>query len=258
MRIIKAILVLIIVSCLLFSGCKNAQSAGTGELTVSAAASLKEPIEKIAELYEKETNVKININLGSSGSLQKQIEEGAPVDLLISAQKSQVDALINKGLIEKGTCKELLTNSLVLIVSNNYDKIINSMDALKNKDIKLALGEAETVPAGLYAKEFLQNIKLWESLKDRIIYTMDVKAVLNYVESGDAEAGIVYRSDAVNLKSSYIAYMIPTNTHQPIIYPAVVMEKSNNKASAKDFIEFLGKSQSREVFQKYNFGVKDN
>lgn len=258
MKLTKIFFTIILLSTLTAAGCKSVQAVNAAEITISAAASLRDPLSEIIAQYEKETNIKVNINLGSSGSLQKQIEEGAPVDIFISAGKTQVDALTAKGLIDKYTYKNLLTNSLVLIVSNSYDKNIISIEELKNKNIKLALGEASTVPVGQYSKEFLENIKLWENFKDKIVFSKDVKAVLNYVEKGEAEAGIVYISDTVNLKNSYVAYKIPQNTHEPIVYPAVIIGQSKNKAFAKAFMEFMGKPQAKEIFKKYNFDVKDN
>jgi molybdate transport system substrate-binding protein len=258
MKTSKAILALLVISSIFCSGCNRVQQGNTKELTISAAASLKEPLEEMVKQYEKDTNIKLNINFEGSGTLQKQIEQGAPVDLMISAGKSQVDALVDKGLADRSNYKELLTNTLVLIVSNNYDKNIKSINDLKDKDIRLALGETATVPVGQYSKEFLQNIKLWESFENKVAYAKDVKAVLNYVEKGEAEAGIVYYSDAVSLKNSYIAYKIPEVTHEPIVYPMVVIEQSKNKTAALDFASFLGKSEAKEIFKKYNFGVKDN
>jgi molybdate transport system substrate-binding protein len=257
-RIAKAVLGLIMIIFIFCSGCNRVRQDSTKELTLSAAASLREPLEEIVKQYENNTGIKVNMNFGGSGSLQKQIEQGAPVDIIISAGKSQIDALIDKGIANKSSYKELLNNTLVLIVSNNYDKNIKSIESLKDKDIRLAIGEVATVPVGQYSKEFLQNVKLWEGLRNNIVYAKDVKAVLNYVEKGEAEAGIVYYSDAVNLKNSYIAYRIPEDTHSPILYPMVVIEQSKNKTDAMDFIKFIGRSQTKEVFKKYNFGVKEN
>lgn len=258
MKTAKVIIALLVISSIFCSGCNRLQQANAKELTISAAASLKEPLEEIVKQYEKATDIKVNINFGGSGTLQKQIEQGAPVDLMISAGKGQIDAIMNKGIADKSTYSEVLSNTLVLIVSNSYDKNINSIEMLKDKDIMLALGETAVVPVGQYSKEFLQNIKLWESFENKIVYAKDVKAVLNYVENGEAEAGIVYYSDAVNLKNSYIAYKIPEDTHSPIVYPMVVIEKSKNKTAAQDFIKFISKSQAKEIFKKYNFGIKEN
>jgi molybdate transport system substrate-binding protein len=260
---IKRIISVVMVISTLFSvGCSKQASAtkelSAKEFTISAAASLKEPLEEIIQQYEGQADIRINVNFGGSGTLQKQIEEGAPVDLFISAGKSQINALIDKSLVDKSTYKELLTNSLVLIVSNNYDKNINTLEALQRKDIKLALGETQTVPVGQYSKEALVNTKQWEKFKDKIVYAKDVKAVLNYVENGEAEAGIVYYSDAIDLKNSYIAYEIPEDTHESIVYPMVLITESENKASVIEFIEFMSTSQAKEIFLKYNFSVKEN
>jgi molybdate transport system substrate-binding protein len=258
MKKTKVLLGLLTIISLFSAGCKNRQTIEANELTVSAAASLKEPLEEVIKRYEKEASIKVNLNSDASGSLQKQIEQGAPVDLFISAGKGQVDALLEKGLADKSTYSEVLKNSLVLIVSNDYEKTISSMEALKEKDIKLVLGETATVPVGQYSKQFLEKTNLWTSFQNKIIYAKDVKSVLNYVENGEAEAGIVYSSDAVNLKSSYIAYRIPEDTHSPVVYPMAVMENSKNKTSARDFLNFLQKEDVEAIFKKYNFDVKDN
>jgi molybdate transport system substrate-binding protein len=256
----KSIIILLATFMLLniLSGCTTYKQGDKMEqLTVSAAASLKESLDEIIKIFEKSNKIKININYGSSGALQKQIEEGAPVDIFISAGKKQVDVLLEKAIASKDSYKELLYNSLVLIVSNNYDKGIKSMDALKDKDIKLALGEVGTVPVGQYAKDYLDNTGLWESLESKVVFAKDVKAVLSYVEAGDAEAGIVYYSDAANLKNSYIAYMIPTEFHKPIVYPMVTIAQSQNANLSKQFIEFLDKQECKDIFRKYNFVVRN-
>ncbi|MEG0773427.1 molybdate ABC transporter substrate-binding protein [Clostridium sp.] len=258
----RMISVVMVISTLFSVGCSKQASAtkelSAKEFTISAAASLKEPLEEIIQQYKGQADVRINVNFGGSGTLQKQIEEGAPVDLFISAGKNQVSTLIDKGLGDKSTYKELLTNSLVLIVSNNYDKNIKSLEDLENKDVKLALGEINTVPVGQYSKEALENTKLWEKFKSKIVYARDVKSVLNYVENGEAEAGIVYYSDAVNLKNSYIAIKIPEDIHESIVYPMVLIAESENKASVIKFMEFMSTSQAKEIFLKYNFSVKEN
>lgn len=258
----RIISVVMVISSLFSVGCSK-QASATRELngkefTISAAASLKDPLEEIIQQYKGQAGVNINVNFGGSGTLQKQIEEGAPVDLFISAGKNQVSTLIDKGLGDKSTYKELLTNSLVLIVSNNYDKNIKSLEDLENKDVKLALGEIQTVPVGQYSKEALENAKHWEELKNKIVYARDVKSVVNYVENGEAEAGIVYYSDAVNLKNSYIAVKIPEDTHESIVYPMVLIAESENKASVIKFMEFMNTSEAKEIFLKYNFSVKEN
>ncbi|MFZ5353085.1 MAG: molybdate ABC transporter substrate-binding protein [Bacillota bacterium] len=253
----KALLVAFI-TIMLLTACsqQGAAEKPAGEITVSAAASLKEPLDEIVKMYMEEANVKAVVNYGSSGTLQKQIEEGAPVDLFISAGRRQVDALMDKGIADKESYKELLANSLVLVVSYSYDKDIKDIMDLKDRDIKLAIGETGTVPAGQYAKDFLDNTALWNVFDKKLVFAKDVKAVLSYVEAGDAHAGLVYCSDAVKLKNSYVAYEIPADKHNPIIYPMVIIKASKNAASAEAFTKYLGEQKCREIFEKYKFKVK--
>ncbi|MFD3158329.1 molybdate ABC transporter substrate-binding protein [Haloimpatiens sp. FM7330] len=248
--------IFIIVALFGLIGCSSNKE--TKEITISAAASLKEPIEEIKNVFEKEKNIKLNINIGSSGALQKQIEQGAPVDVFISASKKQMNALKEKDLIDKNSEKDMFTNSLVLIVSNSYKKDIKSIDKLKGKDIKIAIGETSTVPAGQYAKEALQNLKYWNEFNNKFVYAKNVKAVLNYVEKGEAEAGIVYYTDAVNLKNSYVAYKVPQSSHKEIIYPSAILSQSKNKELSNEFIKYLNNKKCRDILKKYNFEVKEN
>lgn len=226
------------------------------EITISAAASLQEPIKEIAKKFEDKKNVKINFNFGASGTLQKQIEQGASVDIFISAGKSQMDALENNNLIDKTSRKDIVKNSLVLIISNSFDKNISSMEQLKGKNIKLALGEVKTVPAGQYAEQYLKAAQLLDEFNNKITYAKDVKSVLTYVENGEAQAGFVYHSDAINLRNSYIAYKVPENTHSPINYPGAIIASSKEIALSKEFMEVMGNNDSKEIFAKYNFQVK--
>ncbi len=256
MKKFTAALLLIILILTALSACTNNQQK-QDPLIISAAASLRDPLEEIIKAYTVQESVEINVNYGSSGTLQKQIEEGAPVDVFISAGNKQVEALLEKRIADKSSYKELLTNSLVLIVSNSYDKGIKSIEDLTDKDIRLAIGETSTVPAGQYSKEFLDNAQLWNSFEDKLVFAKDVKAVLSYVEAGDAQAGIVYYSDAVNLKNSYIAYSIPIELHKPIVYPAAAIAQSRKLDTAKHFIDFLGNQECKAIFEKYNFKAKD-
>ena len=255
MKKLNIILLILIAFPILFSGCNTDSIATPTELYVSAAASLKAPLDEIIQSLKAEKGIIVNVNYGSSGTLQKQIEEGAPVDVFISAGKRQVDSLIEKGLGDKGSYKELLGNSLVLIVSNSYDKNIRGLEDLKDKNIKLALGEVGTVPVGQYSKEYMENVNLWTTFEGKIVYAKDVKSVLSYVEAGDAQAGIVYHSDTFGLKNSYIAERISTELHKPIVYPLVKISASKNDAS-DIFIDYLTSDKARAIFEKYNFEVK--
>lgn len=226
------------------------------ELNISAAASLTEALNEIKPMYESETGNKLTFNFGASGALQKQIEEGAPSDVFISAGKKQVDALKTAGLLQDDSIKDLLGNKLVLIVSKDYKDKITKIEDLANTDGKIAIGEVETVPVGQYSKESLENLNIWSTIQDKLVFAKDVKSVLAYVESGEAAAGIVYKSDAYGIKDAAVAQEIDSATHKEIVYPEAIIKASKNAEAAKEFMEFLSQDSSKAIFEKYGFIVK--
>lgn len=166
-------------------------------LTVSAAASLKNAMEQVQPLYnQQKSNVKLTYNFGSSGALQRQIEQGAGADVFVSAATKQMDALEKKGLLLEGTRKNLLRNQLVLIVPQNSTGVTDFKDLTKPTVKKIALGEPKSVPAGEYAQQVLTNLKIFDQVKSKAVYAKDVRQALNYVETGNTDAAIVYLSDA--------------------------------------------------------------
>ncbi|SFA86890.1 molybdate ABC transporter substrate-binding protein [Clostridium frigidicarnis] len=252
----KKLMILLGVSILIFSlaACeKNYVNEEKKSITISAAASLKEGLEEIKPEFEKKYNVNIAFNFGGSGTLQKQIEEGAPVDVFISAGKKQMDELEDKKLIEENSRKDLLENELVLVASNNYkDKIKNINDVVIN-DVNMSIGTVESVPAGQYAKEALTKLNLWDKISNKLVYAKDVKQVANYVDRGEVAAGIIYKSDAMVLKNSVIAQTFDEETHSLIVYPCGVIKNSNNKDYAEEFLEYLSSDECKSIFVKYGF-----
>lgn len=224
------------------------------ELIISAAASLKDALEDIKPIYNKEkSNIKITYNFGSSGSLQQQIEQGAPVDIFISAAKKQMDALQNKGLLLNDTRKNLLKNQMVLIVPKNNTTIKTFQDLATDKSKKLAIGEPKSVPAGQYAQEVLISLGLLNKVKDKVIYAKDVRQVLSYVATGNVDAGFVYLTDAKTSNDVKIVATAPEKSHSPIIYPVAVLKDSKSANQAKAFVRFLSIDKARKIFQKYGF-----
>ncbi len=251
-------LALSLVTALLLStitGLNNRTSAATKktELLISAAASLKDSLDQIEIKYEKlHPDVDLQFNLGSSGTLQKQIEEGAPADLFLSAGKKQMDALIEEKLVSKSTL--LLKNDLVLIVPSDSKKTFTSVSQLADKSIKnIAIGQPESVPAGQYAKETLTVRKVWVPLQDKIIYAKDVRQVLTYVETGNVDAGFVYRTDALISDKVKIVLKVHSFAHKPIVYPAAVLKQSKHQDQANDFYDYLQTSEANAVFLKFGF-----
>jgi molybdate transport system substrate-binding protein len=233
---------------------ETAHAAGKNMIQVSAAISLKDALAVLKEIYEKKKpDVAIRFNLASSGMLQKQIEEGAPVDLFISAGKKQMDELAAKKLIVPETRSDLLGNELVLIISKEKKGAIKSFADLADKAQSISIGQPETVPAGKYGKETLSNLKLWAAVEKKIMFAKDVRQVLSYVDSGNVDAGLVYQSDTLAMKSGVVAAMAPKGSHSPILYPMALIKDGKNKAAAGKFMEFLKSAEAAKVFAKYKF-----
>ncbi|MDF2926080.1 MAG: molybdenum transporter substrate-binding protein [Paenibacillaceae bacterium] len=225
------------------------------ELTVSAAASLTESLNEIKKTYETEfPHVKIIYNFGASGTLQQQIENGAPADLFLSAGKSQMTALVEKQLVESAATKNLLINDLVLIVGADSKDVPASVEDL-SKDIykKLAVGTPESVPAGNYAKEALTYFKLWDTLQPKMVFTKDVKQVLSYVETGNTEAGFVYKTDALTSTKVKIALTVDPKSHKAVEYPMGIIKATKNKAEAEKLYSYLQSKAAMDVFLNYGF-----
>lgn len=239
------------------SGCSSneeskKQNAGSEkvELTISAAASLQDAINEIKTAYEKENaNVKINLNFGASGALQQQISQGAPVDLFFSAAEDKFEKLVDEKLVEKGI--NLIGNEIVLVVPKDSNQI-NKFEDLSKAE-KIALGTPETVPAGQYGKETLENLGVWKDSEEKVVYAKDVRQVLTYVETENVDAGIVYKTDALTSEKVTISATALEDTHTPIIYPVGIIKESSHLEEANDFYEYLQTDKAMEIFVKYGF-----
>ncbi|MGH9734602.1 MAG: molybdate ABC transporter substrate-binding protein [Candidatus Acidiferrales bacterium] len=224
------------------------------DLTISAAISLQNALQDIARLYHTANpNVNVRLNLGASGTLQRQIEQGAPVDLFLSAAESEMDGVESKGLILRDTRKNLLTNSVVLIVPKGRTDIRHFQDLAK-PDVKvIAIGNPQSVPAGKYAQQLLTHFGLYGNLTPKFVLAKDVRAVLTYVETGNADAGIVYETDAMTTNQVTVVATAPPGSHEPVVYPIAVLAHSRNTAAAKAFEAFLLRPESADVFRKHGF-----
>lgn len=225
-------------------------------LTVSAAASLQESLQQIRSLQHTiKPQTTIIYNFGSSGSLQQQIEQGAPVDVFIAAAPKQMDALEAKNLLEPNTRQNLLTNQLALITPKNITNITSFADLTKPEIKKIALGEPQSVPAGKYGEETLNFFKIASQVKDKLVYAKDVRQVLTYVESGNVDAGIVYVTDAKTSDKVNLVAIAPREAHTPIVYPLAIIKGSKNLQAAKDFVDFLTGEVAKGIFEKYGFSL---
>lgn len=225
------------------------------DLTISAAASLKNALNEVQAMYQKEKlNSKITITYGGSGTLQQQIEQGAPVDLFFSAATSNMNALKDKNLLDNNTIKNLLQNKLVMVTPKDSKIKISSFSDVTNNDLKkLALGEPTTVPAGKYAKQVFTYFKLLDDAEKKAVYAKDVTEVLTWVESGNADAGVVYSTDAKSSSKVTIVATAPDASHDPINYPAAVVKATKHPVATNDFLNFLTSDVAKAVFVKYGF-----
>nr|WP_312886504.1 molybdate ABC transporter substrate-binding protein [Paenibacillus foliorum] len=227
------------------------------ELTISAAASLTDALKEIQTNYEgKNKQIKLNFNFGASGALQQQIEQGAPADLFLSAATKNMKTLIDKQLIDASQQKNLLINELVVVIPDDGKSALQKIEDLTNGSIKhLAVGEPQTVPAGSYAKEALTNSKLWDALQPQIVQGKDVRQVLTYVESGNAEAGFVYKTDALTSKKVKVAFSVDPKLYTPIEYPGGIVKSTKHNKEATDFYTYLQSKEVQDVFVKYGFST---
>lgn len=225
-------------------------------LLISAAASLKDSLEEIKPLYQSsKPNLNLTYNFAASGALLQQIQNGAPVDIFISAAKQQMDTLDKSGELLPGTRADLLKNRLALIVPANASGV-TSISRLQDPAIKrIAIGEPRSVPAGQYAEQVFQKLKIYDALKPKLVYANNVRQVLAAVESGNADAGMVYLTDAKISNKVKVSVIASETFHSPIVYPIAVLKNSKNPQAAKEFVQFLQSEQGKLVFSKYGFIV---
>lgn len=233
----------------------SAYSQTKVSLTISAAASLKDALVEVETTYKKShANIDFSNNFASSGTLATQIDQGAPVDVFLSAANRQMDDLETKGLIATGTRRNLLRNTLVLIAP--LDSKLRDFQGLAQSQIRLiALGDPASVPAGQYGRQTLLALRLMDKISTKIVFAKDVRQVLTYVETGNADAGLVYLSDAKSSGKVRIVATAPDSSHDPIVYPAAVVKGSHNKEAAQTFVEYLGSAAAEAVFAKHGFTI---
>ena len=230
-----------------------AVSASAADLQIFAAASLTDALKEIGQQYEQKTGTHLLFNFAASSLLARQISEGSLADIFFSADEEKMDDLQKKDLILKDTRKSVLSNTLVIVIPFDSNAAVKDPQQLAKSSWKIALAEPNTVPAGIYAKKYLQNVGLWSKVIDRLIPTENVRAALAAVESGNVDAGIVYKTDAAISKRVKIAYEIPAKDCPKISYPVAVVRESKNADAAKQLIEYITSADGLAVFKKYGF-----
>jgi molybdate transport system substrate-binding protein len=225
---------------------------------VFAAASLTDALKEIAASWEIAGGESVVFNFAASSLLARQIREGAPADLFLSADEAQMDGLERAGLVVPGTRRSVLSNTLVAVVPKDSALRIASARDLAGKGVeRLALAEPTSVPAGVYSKRFFERVRIWNELAPKVVPTENARATLAAVESGNVDAGIVYRTDAAISKHVRIAFEIPAAMGPAISYPFALVKGAPRETEARRFLAYLGSPAARAVFVRYGFLVKD-
>lgn len=229
-------------------------AAVAGELTVSAAASLTNAFTELKTLFEKKyPGTTVRTNFAASNPLLKQIQEGAPVDVFASADQETMDKADASKCILPASRKDFAANGLVLIVPKGEASPVKSAEDLRKAAVKrVAIGNPDSVPAGRYARAALQNAGLWDALKDKFIVGASVRQVLDYVARGEADAGFVYTTDALQQKEK-VAIIAAMKGHKPVLYPLALVKDGKNPQAAQEFIKLVLSSEGQAVLAKYGF-----
>lgn len=246
--------------CLLYlgsGGCRQREAAR--ELTVSAATSLKGALTEAARLYmQRHPEVRVSLNFGSSGSLKRQIEQGAPVDMFISADVQEIDVLEERGLLNPDTRRALFLNRIVLVTAARRGSSLGDWDDLAGAAVRrVAIGLPETVPCGRYAQEALERLGLWEVVQPKLVFCKDVLQIASYVRTGNADAGIAFLTDSQAAGLRVVAEA-PGGSHRPVVYAAAVVKSSRQAEAARGLLEFLASPEAGAIFREHGFALPGN
>lgn len=248
------ILLFLILGGILILGCGKKEAT---ELLVGAAASLEPAMKELQPLFEKQyPKTRLSFTFASSGTIEQQIREGAPVDVFLSASKKQIDSLEKDGLLLSDSRVDLYRNEVVLIVPEDSElQIADFMDITK-ADI-IAIGDPESVPAGQYAKLIFERLGIWEDVRCKATLGKTVTEVSAWVSAGEAEAGVVYKTDVRQNMKLKIAASAPEGEGSIAIYPGAVLKYTRSEVQAKEFLAYLDTEEAEEIMVNYGFDIID-
>ncbi|SDN86902.1 molybdate ABC transporter substrate-binding protein [Halobacillus aidingensis] len=238
---------------LFLCSCASPSDSSEMSIRIAAAASLKDVMEELTPLFEEQYNIEIETIYGGSGKLARQIEQGAPVDVFLSADLRWIELLKEQNLVEEDTYIEYATNRIVLIGDDSTSRLDTIQELNLKENEQLAVGNPESVPAGTYTKQALERIQLWSRLEDQMVFGSDVRQVLAYVESGQVDYGFVYASDAMISDRVITLTKVDHNLHDSIVYPGIVISKSRAKEQGQKFLTFLTSDRATEIYNAYGF-----
>lgn len=242
-----------ILTCLACFALFSSASALAGELIVSAAASLTNAFGAVKPAFEKaHPGTTLTFNFGASGTLLNQIAQGAPVDVFVSADMKSMDDAVAKNIVDAASRATFARNKLVLAVPRTTGKTLTMADLKKPEVARIGIGNAETVPAGRYARFALEKENLWEELQAKLIMAESVRQVLDYLQRGEVDAGFVFATDATQAKEKVaIAAVIPME--KPVLYPVAATAGAKDKEGAAQFINFLRSAEGQSILAAYGF-----
>ena len=230
-----------------------APAAGADQVMVSAAISLRNVLDEVWEPFVKDHG-EIVLNAAGSGTLMRQILQGAPADLFISASPAEMDELEQNGMLVPGSCCTLASNRLVVIFPLEGQQIERFQEFPLQGRGKIAIGNPKTVPAGRYAREALIALELWDAVEDRLVYAENVRQAVEYVARGDVDAGLVYLTDATMFQERLLlGPTAPEGSHTPILYQAALLRDGPRLEQAAELLRFLKTESSREIFRRHGF-----
>ncbi len=232
-------------------------ASAAGEVTVFAAASLKNALDDVAAAYKAETGKTVLVSYAASSALAKQIEEGAPADIFVSADLDWMDYLDKRSLIQKDTRRTLLGNTIVLVAPADLSATIAlgkgaDLASLLGAGGHLAMANIDSVPAGKYGKAALETLGIWPSVADRVVQADNVRAALAFVAQGEAPLGIVYRTDANSEPKVKVVAAFPDDSHPPILYPLAMTAGSANP-DARAFFDYMQSDKAKGAYEKQGF-----
>lgn len=251
MRVAITVTLLVALS---LTACGSGADPGS-TLIVSAASSLTAVLEPLAATFERDTGIRVELNLAASSTLAAQVLAGAPVDVFISADRVQMDRVAAEGLVRPATRTDLLSNQLVVVAPLDPPVSPAASPALLDSFARIAVGDPASVPVGVYARAYLESVGWWDRLQDRLVPTRSVRAALMIVEAGEVDAGIVYRSDALSSTAVTQVSAISTAEGPDIIYPAAVTTASANLAASERWLAYLSGPAAGAVFEAAGFIV---
>lgn len=242
-------LVVSILAIVLLAAC----SGSDDELLVFAATSLTDAMAEAADEFEASSGTRVEVSFGPSRALAQQIERGATPDLYFAAGQPPMDILVEGGQVVEDGIVRLLSNKIVLITGQDIVSI-GDINALADAGPeRIVMPDPEIAPAGSYAKTALQNLGLWDRMRPRIVFANDVRATLTYVQTGNADAGFLYQTDAATADDVAALDIVPVDSYPNVVYPAAVLHGADNREGAETLLEFLKSEAAKDIFRRHGF-----